>query len=292
MSAPSSPKLLLSLRSLHGPGLATRDRLLEVTARYREPESLAVTLAKAVSVPVDGVLSCATPMLRAALAELNVTVPLFVLVPAITEYDRQELAPGLEAAIESGRGRASAFSRFRLGISGMFRPAWLGRGDFARRMPLLVQAEIAGLPRKSVRGVVLDAWFTDLALAAGNRRLFESYPNFVRRRFKAAAGFETRNLGTLLARLREWELRPDFVVGPINPSGLLMKPSAEELLAEVKRSEVPVVASELCAGGVDPIDGSARYARERGAQGLAPDLTEMDDVGAELRALARGQSAA
>jgi hypothetical protein len=288
MSGTTAPRLLLSLRSLHGPTLATRDRLLEVRARYREPESLAVTLAKAVGVPVDGVLSGATPMLRAALAELNLTVPLFVLVPAMTEYQRQELAPGLEAAIDAGVKRARLGARLRLGLSGALR---FGGRDFVGRIPVLVEAEIAGLPRRSIRGVVLDAWFTDLALAAGNRKLFESYPRFVRRRFKAAAGFETRNLGTLLARLREWQLKPDFVVGPLNPSGLLMKPSAEELLAEVRRSEVPVVARELCAGGVDAMDEAVRYAREHGAYGLAPDLAEMDDVGAELRAMSRSHSA-
>ena len=48
-----------------------------------------------------------------------------------------------------------------------------------------------------------------------------------RRRLKMAAGLETRNLGTLLAQLRDWQIAPDFVAGPINPSGLLMKPSPE-----------------------------------------------------------------
>jgi len=89
----------------------------------------------------------------------------------------------------------------------------------------------------------------------------------------------------LLARLREWGACPDFVLGPINPSGLLMKPSPAELLVELARAEVPVVARELCAGGVDVLEHGARFARERGAHGVAPDLAEMDDVAAELQAL-------
>jgi hypothetical protein len=280
-----TPRLLLGLRSLHGPTLATRDRLLEVVARYREPESLAVTLAKAVAVPVDGVLTCNTPGLRAALAELETRVPLVIVVPAISEYERQELGAGLERVIEASRERVRGSAQLGVHLAGFWRPALFARGDYARRLPVLIESELAGLPRRQVRGVVLDAWFTDLALAAGNRRMFHSYTRYVRRRIGVAAGFETRNLGTLLAQLREWEIAPDFVTGPINPSGLQMKPSPEELLAEVRRGHVPVVARELCAGGVDSLDTAGAYALEHGAYGLAPELTEMDDVGAELKAL-------
>ena len=286
-----SPGLLLSLRSLHGPTLATRDRMLEVVARYREPESLAVTLAKAVTVPVDGVLACATPMLRAALAELQTAVPLYVVVPAMSEYERQELGPGLESTIAASRGRTRGTARMGASGAAALRPAWMGPGDFVRRMPVLIASEIAGLDRRNVRGIVLDAWFTDLALAAQNRKFFESFTRHVQRALSMQAGFDTRNLGTLLARLREWELKPDFVVGPLNPSGLLMKPSPEELLAEVQRSEVPVVARDLCAGGVDSLDAAAAYARERGAKGLAPDLAEVDDAAAELRGLLKAAEA-
>ena len=282
----SAPRVLLSLRSLNGPSLATRDRLLEVGARYREPESLAVTLAKAIAAPVDGVFTCVTPALRAAIAELVTEVPLHVIVPAVSEYERQELGAGIERVIEASRARARGTARLAAAWAGLWRPAMFGRGDYAWRLPVLIASELAGLERRAVRGIVLDAWFTDLALAAGNRKMFDAFVRYVRR-LGMSAGLETRNLGTLLARLREWEVQPDYVAGPVNPSGLAMKPSPEELLAEMRRGFVPVVARELCAGGVDALDAAAEYAIEQGAYGLAPDLTEMDDVGAELKALGR-----
>jgi hypothetical protein len=165
------------------------------------------------------------------------------------------------------------------------RPAGLYDGSFVKRLPVLAEIELAAAPRGTLRGVVLDAWFTDLALAAGNRLLFERFSGFVHARYRASAGYETRNLGVLLARLREWGVRPDFVLGPVNASGLMMRPSPAELLVELARAEVPVVARELCAGGMDTLENGARFARERGAHGLAPDLAEMDDVAGELRAL-------
>ena len=281
---PPPPELLLSARSLDGITLATRDRLIELGNRFREPASLGVTLSKAVEAGVDGVLVSATPALHAALEALQRDVPLYVTVPAVAAAERHDMDPGLEDTIER-RTRDDAGARFQAGLASGLTPSFMFRGDFVRRLPILVAAELAMLPKRMIRGVVLDAWFTDLALAAGNRRLFETFVRVVRRRHRVHAAFETHNLGVLLARLREWEVRPDFVLGPVNPSGLQMKPSVPELLTELGRTDVPVVARELCAGGVDPLDTAARYARSHGVRGLAPDLVEMDDVGAELRAL-------
>jgi len=283
-----SPRLLLATRSLVGVSLATRDRLLDVVARYREPESLAVTLSKAVGAGVDGVLASPLPVLLAAVAELKQTVPIYALLPALTEHERNDFEPGVEGLIERARGSAGLLARLRAGWSGLARPAALYRGDLARRLPLLIELEVARLSPRALKGVVLDACLTDLVLAAGKRAFFDSYCRFVRRRFGAAAGLETHNLGLLLARLREWDLRPDLVVGPLNPCGLMMKPSVAEVLDELKRTDVPVVAKELRAGGAVSLVRGAEFARSHGAYGLAPDLAEVEDVGTELRALGKG----
>jgi len=48
---------------------------------------------------------------------------------------------------------------------------------------------------------------------------------------------------------------------------------------------VPVVATQLRATGLVTLDEGARFALDHGALGLAPDLADMDDVGAELTRL-------
>jgi hypothetical protein len=112
---------------------------------------------------------------------------------------------------------------------------------------------------------------------------------FVHGRFRVRAAFETLNLGLLLARLREWEVRPDFIVGPVNPRGVMMKPSLAVTLEELGRSQVPVVANLLRATGLNTLEEGARFALQHGALGLAPDLAEMDDAGAELARLRGGR---
>jgi hypothetical protein len=78
---------------------------------------------------------------------------------------------------------------------------------------------------------------------------------------------------------------PDLVVGPVNPRGLLMKPSVDELLAALKATKIPVLAKEVRAAGTVPLLEGARYALDHGAYGVVADLVDLEDLTAELRAL-------
>jgi len=287
VSAPPlvAPRLLLGLDSLLGASHASRDRTLEIRARFHEPESLAVTLSKALGAGADGVLASPFPLLRLALAELKQPVPMYALLPNVPEYVRDSSDLGLMGAAFKRVGRARVSTLLRLGITGLSHVRSILARDFTGLVPLLLELEAAALGARHLRGVVLAAPLTDLALAGRHRAFFEHYVRFVRRRFRAAAGLETHNLGQLLAALREWDVRPDLVIGPVNPRGLLMKPTPAELLAELARTEVPVLAKELRAGGTVPLAEGARYAREHGARGLVTDLIDLDDLGPELREL-------
>ena len=278
------PRLLLSARSLDGLTRATHDRRLEAAMRYRESESLAVTLSKALDAGAEGVLATPSPALRAALTELKRTVPIAAVLPALNEHDRLEMDPDLEALIRRRERLAGAGARVWTSLATLGRLPLLWRSDWSTQLPVLIELEAAALRRRELWAVVLSADLTDRALAAGNRGMFEVFCRFVRRRFRAHAALETRNLGVLLARLAEWSMTPDFIVGPVNPRGLVMKPSAAEVLEQLRRSSVPVVATELRAGGNVTLAEGARYAREHGARGVAPDLVDLDDV-AELKAL-------
>ncbi len=280
----AAPRLLLSTRALDGVTRAPRERLLEILQRFREPESLAVTLVKALEAGADGVLATPSPALRGALAELDRPVTLYAVLPALSPHDFRLLEPGVEPLLARARREAGAATRLRTGLAGLARLSVLRRGDFAARVPLLLEAEAWRLPRRGLAGVVVASPLSDAALAGGHRRFFAELTAWIRRRFRVAAAFETRNPGLLLERLRDWSVSPDFVVGPVNPRGLGMKPRPEETLAQMAHAgSVPLVATDLRAGGLCDLEEGVAYARAHGAHGVAPDLAEMDDAAAELR---------
>lgn len=281
----TAPSLLLSGESLLGVTRATRDRTLEVAARYHEPEALAVALARSATAGADGVLISPSQAVRKALAELPNRVPVYALLPNVPEYVRDSSDVGLVGAALKRVKRASPATLFRLGMTGLSHAGGVLASDFAAMTPILLELEAASLGKADLRGVVIAAPITDLALAGRHRGFFEHLTQFIRARFRVQAGFETHNLGHLLACLREWGVKPDFVIGPVNPRGMLMKPSPQELLDELRRTEVPVLAKELRAGGTVPLAEGASYARAAGAKGLVADLIDLEDLGSELRTL-------
>jgi hypothetical protein len=281
----TAPRLLLGGESLLGVSRAPRDRMLALIARYNDAETLAVTLSKALAAGAEGVLVSPSQPLRAALAELKQSVPIYALLPNVPEYVRDSSDLGLVGAALKRVRRAGPGTLTRLGFTGLSHAGAVLRSDFTGMVPLLLELEAAALNAKDLRAVVLAAPLTDLALAGRHRSFFEHYPRFVRSRFGAAAGFETHNLGHLLTRLREWGVAPDLVVGPINPRGLLMKPSPEELLAALRASKVPVLAKEVRAAGTVPLAEGARFALDQGAHGIVADLVDLEDLTVELKAL-------
>ncbi|TMQ72806.1 MAG: hypothetical protein E6K80_01795 [Candidatus Eisenbacteria bacterium] len=282
-----TPRLLLGTESLLGFTRAPRDRLLQVTARFAEPESLAVTFSKAIQLGADGVLASPSRVLRDALSELGHTVPVFALLPNVPEYVRDSSEHGLAGTALKRVAGAGFGARVRLGWTGVTHLRGVLRSDFAALVPLLLELESARFRAAELRGIVLAAPITDLALAGRHRAFFEQTVRFVRRRFGALAAFQTHNLGHLLAALGEWEVMPDFVVGPVNPRGLMMKPTPEVVEAELARTRVPVLAKELRAGGAVSLLEGASHALRHGAKGLVPDLVDVEDLAAEFKELGR-----
>jgi hypothetical protein len=293
MRAPAAPpRLLLAADSLRDASRAPRERVIEVTARYRETESLAVALAKALDAGAEGLLATPWPLLRSAVRELRKSVPLFALLPGISEYERDELDPGVDELLRRARRVAGPLARLRAGGHALLHPLAARREDALVRVPQLIELQLAAFRPRTLHGVVLNATVTDLALAGGHARFFDVYVRWVRSRYRAAAALETRNPGTLLARLAGWGVRPDFVLAPFNPSGLGVKPSLDETLAAVRDTGIPLVARELRAGNVHLLADAAAWAFAHGAAGVAPDVAEVGDLGAELRKIAEREPAA
>lgn len=279
----SAPRLLLSTETLLGVTRHPRATARAIQDRFADAAALAQQITAALDAGADGVLAAPSPVTRAALSAAGRPVPTWALLPNVPAYVRDSSEAGLVgAAIKRVKG-ASPGTLVRLGLTGMQHALGVVGGDFASMVPLLLELESAALGAARLEGVVVAAAITDLALAGRNRRFFAHLTAFTRARFGAKAGFETHNVGHLLRSLRDWGIEPDVVIGPMNPSGFMMKPTPSRALEEIAIADVPVLAKELTAGGTGDLAAAAAWARGHGAHGLVVDLA---DVGGEAKALA------
>ena len=125
------PRVVLGARSLGGISRASRDRMLDMTARTHEPEALAVTLSKAIGAGAEAVLVAPSPQLRAALTELRRPLPLLVIVPSVDWRDAVEMPPGLSSRIAHARRHASMGGRMRARFGSLMRLPAVMRGDWS-----------------------------------------------------------------------------------------------------------------------------------------------------------------
>src|SRR5262249_18366985 len=127
----AAPRLLLGGESLLGVSRAPRDRLLAVTARYHDPETLAVTPSKALPVGAEGELVSPPPPLRAAVAELRQPVPIYALPPNVPEYIRDASDLGLMGAAMKRVRKAGPLTLARLAITALTHVAAVLRSDLS-----------------------------------------------------------------------------------------------------------------------------------------------------------------
>jgi len=284
----SAPRLLLSTETLLGVTRHPRATARAIQERFADPAALAQQIAAALDAGADGVLAAPSPVTRAALFAAGRPVPTWALLPNVPAYVRDSSEAGLVgAAIKRVKG-ASPGTLVRLGMTGMQHALGVVGGDFASMVPLLLELESAALGAARLEGVVVAAAITDLALAGRNRRFFAHLTAFARARFGAQAGFETHNVGHLLRALREWGIEPDIVIGPMCPSGFMMKPTPARALEEIAIADVPVLAKELTAGGTGGLAAAAAWAHEHGAHGLVVDLADVGGEASRLAGLAAG----
>ncbi|MFN8589714.1 MAG: hypothetical protein U0704_18145 [Candidatus Eisenbacteria bacterium] len=280
MSSAATPRLLLGATCLDLPPRTTRDRALEVAGRFRESESLAVTLVKALDAGADAVYAVPSPTMRHALAELRRPVPVLARLPFVPAAEDLHYEHAF-----ARDGDADGAGALGAGLGGLALVPAMMTGELSAAVAARCESGARWLAPRDRRGLAVAAGATDLALAADNAKFFERMLAWGRARFDGLAGFETGHLGLLVRRLHEWGVEPDFVLAAVNPRGWGMKPDTPGALAALRRDGIPVLATELRAGGVVPLAEGAEFAREHGAHGLVAELVDLDDVAAELRTL-------
>ena len=253
----SSPQLILGTANFSGNRLLERSSPADFVARFRSPMEIASVFNDAAAAGVDGVATLNQFDILAALKKTRQTFPVlqvYPIIPNVIGYVREATDYGLVGAARRRVAQMAIADLLKIGVRGVLKAPSVLKRDFNTLMSILFEVEMASFKFLQPRVVFLHPQITDLALAFGNRPLFDLYARVMRRRFNAEPGLATNNLGWLLPKLKEWNLAIPFLLTPFNPGGFLMKPSqldCETLLASTSSAII-----------ADKVDATADPERE------------------------------
>lgn len=130
--------------------------------------------------------------------------------------------------------------------------ALLGK-DIESVMAMLVDAEMKMFDGLETPVIFLQNVVTDLILGLGAYDTFASFANYVKRRYKAEAGFFTMNLPKLLEALNSAAVQNPIVCANVNKAGFRMSGGTEAYRAATERYPARVIAmSVFASGGIPP----------------------------------------
>ena len=126
-----------------------------------------------------------------------------------------------------------------LGVLGMVAKggmAVLGK-DAMKMMQLLVDAEYRIFKGLNVKVLFLQNIIVDLLLGYNMREMFESYCEFVHKKYGILPGLITQNMPYLKAKLEEWGIEEVVICSSINKIGYLMSPSVESYVDAINKND-------------------------------------------------------
>jgi hypothetical protein len=167
----------------------------------------------------------------------------WALVPNLAGYIREATDYGLFGAGWRRLWRLHPLSWGRLGVQGLRSLGGIVRRDFPTLLTLLLEMEMASFRRVRPPVVFLHPQITDLLLAMDHAAALERAVVRIRRGFGAEPGLATNNLGTLLPRLRAWGWEVLYLLTPMHPRGLGMRPSQQACEESLRTFKGRVIAT-------------------------------------------------
>ena len=132
--------------------------------------------------------------------------------------------------------------------------AVLGK-DIESVMTMLVDAEMKLFDGLETPIIFLQNVVTDLILGLGANEVFASFANYVKRRYKAEAGFFSMNLPKLLEALHSAGIENPIVCANVHEVGFRMSGGIQGYREAAARYPAQVIAmSVFASGGIPPQD--------------------------------------
>jgi hypothetical protein len=263
MNTAAVEPIILGHNPFFGVNLLSRAAGNATAAHFEDPTRVVEVLLGCHELGVRGLMLPSHPraaLLCRAIAEQPDLSREWQLYPLIPHTPRHELGPGEKgpvAMMMDTLPQANAWQKVSLLVQG-------GRGLFRRDveqgLKQLIDVEMTGFNGRRLGAVFLHDALTDLAVGLGMEATFKVFRDHIGRKYGVSAGFATKNLPLLCARLQRMGWDMPLVMPALNARGFGVNPSlgaCEELLRAP--SDMTVVARGSLAGGALEPEVAYRY---------------------------------
>jgi hypothetical protein len=180
----------------------------------------------------------------------------YLQVPYVQAYVQTINQRGMKGFLSEMIGRAGIAGTSSLALKGALS---LLRKDYLSLALSYFKLEIAPFSDFSVKALILHNTLTDLLMALKVSSVFSAFIEYVNDALKLDLGLATWNFLLVKRNLEQWDLRPAFVMTPVNINGFDMNPSQREVETALKEYGGDIIAMNVLGGGAFSLAASSAY---------------------------------
>lgn len=182
----------------------------------------------------------------------------YLQVPYVQAFVQTINQRGMRGFLSEMIGRTGLAGTSSLALKSAFN---LLKKDYLAVALSYFKVEIAPFSEFSVKALILHNTITDLLMALEVSSAFSAFDQYVNDVLKLDFGLATWNFSLTKRNLERWDLRPAFVMTPVNVKGFDMNPTKDEIEAGLREYEGTVFAMNVLGGGAYSLPEAASYVK-------------------------------
>jgi len=275
----NSSKLILSTRPFTGFNVNNPKLNIEYFNRFQDSQQIKSVIGQAANHNIQAIMTLGEaelmPHLVEAYKQRGTTI--YPIIPNMSSYVREVCDYGIVGAGIHRLKRLGLVNLIRMGLYNCSKALKILQRDFNTALSILFDVEMAEFRKFSPPAVFLHPQVTDLSIATNNKQLLEKFENVIRNRYKATPGVMTYNLGTLIPKLRAWEIPIKLISAPFNKSGFVMNPDQATCEKLIMENDFTLIADRI-SGDATLSEDSFRYLKKHGVESAVLDTVEESEM--------------
>jgi hypothetical protein len=180
----------------------------------------------------------------------------YLQVPYVVGYVKKMNEKGITGLLSDLMGQTGFIGAGGFALKGASN--FLKRDYMALAMSIL-KLEVSPFDDVNIKSLLLHNVFTDLLLSLKIEDAFIKYESYVKDELGIDPGLITLNFPMLKNSLDSWNIKPKYVMTPLNPSGYDMNPTKEDVEESIMNYNGNVIAMNVLGGGAFSVKQSHSY---------------------------------